>query len=143
MAVILTLAVACVAIIVFNNNNNHGAKYMVSFNDPETGVKEWIDAVNEKNIVRVYDLAPDEVKGKRTLDQFKGENTNNILFGEGNYLHNYSLLNKTQNGTYAQIIAQIFLHQQDNQGMDHEIPIFYKFALFYEHGEWKIWTINF
>ena len=52
-------------------------------------------------------------------------------------------MDKKQNGTYAQIIAQVILHipsnQQNTQSTD--IPLVDKFALLYQHGEWKIWMI--
>jgi hypothetical protein len=140
---IIILIIVGSAIVILNNKNLI-VKTSGPSTDPETGIQNWIEAVNGRNIDRLYDLAPDEIKGQRTLDQFREDNTNNILFKQGNYLYNYTLMDKKQNGTSAQIIAEISLHQPENQGTPgQEIPIFYKFSLFYEHGEWKIWTLKF
>ena len=140
---IIILIIAGGAIVILNTQN-FITQSSVPSTDPETGLKMWIEAVNGRNIDRLYDLAPDEIKDQRTRDQFKNDNKNNILFKPGNYLDNYTLLDKKQNATSAQIVAEISLHQPENQETPgQEIPIFYKFALFYEHGEWKIWTIKF
>ena len=117
-------------------------KYSIPSTDPETGIQNWIDAVNQRNIDRVYDLAPKQIKRQRTLDQFKEDNLNNTFLQPDHYFMNYTVIDKRQNGTYAQIMAQVFLHQPADTGTTvSDIPIQYKFALFYEHGEWKIWTL--
>jgi hypothetical protein len=129
--------------IVILNTKNIIAKSSVPSTDPETGIQKWIEAVNGRNVDRLYDLAPDEIKEQITLAQFKEDNINNTLFRPGYYFSNYTLMDKKQNGTSAQILAGITLHQpkeQDSSG--NEIPVLYKFALFYEHGEWKIWTLQ-
>lgn len=111
--------------------------------DPETGLQQWIAAVNGRDVNRLYDLAPDDLKEQIPLDQFKQENLNNTLFRTGYYLSNYTLLNKQQNGTSAQIDAEVSLHQPGGlESPARDIPVLYKFALFYEHGEWKIWTLQ-
>lgn len=112
--------------------------------DSETGIQRWIDAINVRDIDRVYDLAPDEIKKQIPLAQFKKENINNTFLQPGNSFVNFTPIEKKQNATSAQIIAQVFLHMPTNklaQGSD--IAIFYKFALYYEHGEWKIWTLDY
>jgi len=126
----------------FDLYNEHGE--WKTWMDPETGIQMWIEAVNEGDIDRLYDLAPDEIKEQRTLAQFKVDNLNNTFLQPGNYFINYNVIDKQQNATYAEIIAQVFFHQPANQqntpGTD--IPIQYKFALYYQHGEWKIWTLK-
>jgi hypothetical protein len=124
--------------------NKKSGNFSIPLSDPETGIQHWIDAVNGRNIDRVYDLAPDEIKQQITLDQFKKDNINNTLLSPGFYYVNYTLIDKKQNGTYAQIVTQVFLHQSNNQTAfgQQDIPIGYRFVLFYQHGEWKIWTLN-
>ena len=39
----------------------------------------WIDAFNSRDIDRIYDLAPDEIKQHVTLAQFKEENIDNYV----------------------------------------------------------------
>ena len=112
--------------------------------DSETGLQMWIDAFNSRDIDRIYDLAPDEIKQHVTLAQFKEENINNTYLQPGNSFTGYTLLDKRQNATYAQIITATRLQRSASQGNSSlETSIEYKFALYYEHGEWKIWTLNF
>jgi hypothetical protein len=112
--------------------------------DAETGIQMWIEAFNARNIDRVYDLAPDEIKSVVTLAQYKEDNLNNTLLQPGYSFVNYGVINKKQNATYSEIIAQLFMQQPGKQGNPGpEVPIQYKFGLYYEHGEWKIWMLNF
>jgi len=112
--------------------------------DPETGLQNWIEAVNARNIDRVYDLAPDEIKQQVSLDQFRKDNMNNTLLQPGEKFLNFSIYDRKQNGTYAQITAQVFLQQTPGKNsLGPEVPMQYKFALFFQHGEWKIWTVKF
>jgi hypothetical protein len=123
--------------------NNKPAKSSIPSTDPETGILMWLDAVNGRNIDRVYDLAPDEIKQQVTLARFKDDNLNNTFLQPGNNFLNFSVIDKKQNGTYAQIIAQVWFRQSANQSVQMtDIPINYKFALYYQHGEWKIWTLQ-
>jgi hypothetical protein len=116
-------------------------RQLIPLTNPETGIQNWIDAVNQRNIDRVYDLAPDEIKNQVTLVQFKEENVNNTILEPGFRFTNFTVINKQQNATYAQILAQVLLLKPANQGtLGTEIPIQYRFALYHEHGEWKIWT---
>jgi len=137
---LITLVVGGVCVL---DGKNTG-KSSVPSTDPETGIQEWIDAVNQRNIDRVYDLAPDEVKQKMTLAQLKEDNLNNTLLQPGYYFINYSVVDKKQmTGTSARIKAQVYLHETANpqytSGL--EVPLQFEFALDYQHGEWKIWTI--
>ena len=128
---------------VFLSKNPPAEKSQVPSVDPEQGLQNWIEAVNGRNIDRIYDLSPDDIKQQRTLVQFREDNINNTILRPGYYFLNYSVINKKQNGTYAQIIAQVFLHQPENSGsLGPEVPLQYKFALYYQHGEWKIWTLK-
>ena len=48
-------------------SRNSSGKSSVPQTEPETGLQNWIEAVNGGNIDRLYDLAPDEIKQQRTL----------------------------------------------------------------------------
>ena len=100
-----------------------------------------MEAVNAGNVDRLYDLAPDEIKEQRTLVQFEGDNRNNTFLQPGYDFTGYRVIDKKQNGTYAQIIAEVHYQQPENQGTPGtKAPRLYTFDLFYEHGEWKVWT---
>jgi|GEM_PF-1766799 hypothetical protein len=142
IAGLVLIALIIGSIYVLSNKIPFG-KSSSPLTDPERGIQNWIEAVNQRNINRVYDLAPDEIKQQRTLAQFKEDNLNNTFLQPDHYFINYTVIDKKQNATYAQIIAQIFLHQPADQGtLGSEVPIQYKFALYYEHGEWKLWTLK-
>jgi hypothetical protein len=138
---LIVLFIAGSIFVLLNRQNNNGNSSVPS-TDPETGIQMWIEAVNGRNIDRLYDLAPDEIHQQVTLSQFKEENINNIFLQSGNKFLNYSVIDKKQNGTYAQIMAQVLFHRIVNQSalITQEDPLQYKFVLNYQHGEWKIWT---
>ena len=127
----------------FQQNNNHFPSVNVPQENPEIGIQNWIDAVNGADVNRLYDLSPDEIKRQITLDQFKEENLNNTLLRSGHGFENFTIINRKQNGTYSQIFAQVWERLPPNQEnpSGSEIPVYYTFALYYEHNEWKIWTI--
>lgn len=137
------LLIALIAGSVYILDSKNTGKFSVPSTDPETGIQEWIDAMNQRNIDRVYDLAPDEIKNQVTPEQFKMANINNTLLTPGNSFSSYTVMDKKQNGTSARIIAQVILHipsnQQNTQSTD--IPLVDTFALLYQHGEWKVWMI--
>ena len=116
---------------------------LVSPSNPESGIQNWIDAFNARNIDLVYNMSPDEIKKQISLSDFRKANVNNSLLNPGNTFLNFTAYDKTQNGTYAQIKAQILLKIPPNPNNTNGtlVPVQYTFALFFEHGEWKVWTI--
>jgi hypothetical protein len=137
------LLIALIAGSVYVVDSKNTGKFSVPSTDPETGIQEWIDAMNQRNIDRVYDLAPDEIKDQVTPEQFKMANINNTLLKPGNSFTSYTVIEKKQNGTSAQITAQVILHIASNQQNTHgtDVPVVDTFALLYQHGEWKVWMM--
>ena len=118
----------------FQQTTAHPQSVTVSQDRPETGIKNWLDAVNQKNVTRLYDLSPDEIKRQISFDQFREENLNNTLLKPGHGFVNFTVINKEQNGTYSQIFAQVFERfppDPENNTPGSDISIFYTFALFY------------
>ena len=117
-------------------------KTTVSASDPETGIEEWMDAVNHKDVNRLYALAPDEIKQQVSYDQFVKDNEDNILFKPGLEFTNYTVLNKTVNQSDAKITALLVLQKpvSGNSTQNESIPVLYTFILRYEEGQWKVWT---
>ena len=136
--VLIVLAIGIVCIV---NNPNLSGKSPEKLPDPETGIHLWMNAMNTGNGDRLYDLAPDEIKEQMTLVQFQKDNLNNAFTHPGYVLNTYHVIDKIQNGTYAQIVAEVY-YQQTGTGGKTEMgaPIWYTFDLFYEHGEWKLWA---
>ncbi len=111
--------------------------------DPETGLQEWMTAINAKNINRLYTLSPDQIREQVTLEQFTKDNTENYLLQPGYVFIGYTILNKTVNQTTATITAQLNLQVSASQNLNQTkvFPVIYKFFLVFEEGEWKIWNI--
>ena len=117
-------------------------KTTVSSPVPETGIEEWMDAVNHKDVNRLYTLAPDEIKQQVSYDQFVKDNKDNILFKPGWEFTNYTVLNKTVNQSDARITAMLVLQKpvSENSTLVESIPVYYTFILKYEESQWKAWT---
>jgi hypothetical protein len=109
--------------------------------DPETGIREWMDAMNQKDVHRLYVLAPDAIKSQINERDFVRANEDNNLLKPGVEFTNYDVLNKISDGYNASISAQLTMRRPADDGSVFATSLFYKFALFYEDGEWKIWTV--
>jgi hypothetical protein len=112
--------------------------------DPETGIVNWMSAVNEKNIPRLYALSPDFVRRNVTEKEFIESNVGNPILQPGFIFTNYEIINKTGEGNYARIKAiLVATNSSISTNSSSGFPIFYNFILYYENGEWKAWTIPF
>lgn len=122
--------------------NNSG--FLKSRPDPETGIVNWISAVNAKNIPRLYALSPDFVRQNITEKEFIESNVGNPILQPGFRFSNYEILNKTFDGNNARIQAILVASNSSiSTNSSSGFPIFYNFILNYENGEWKVWTIPF
>jgi hypothetical protein len=110
--------------------------------DPESGIQNWIDAVNSKNVSRLYDLAPGEIKKQVNEQQFKLDNHDNLILKPGlTFKPEFTEITKSVNRLNATIKAQLFLQNSNElNGSTSEIAVQYIFYLFFENGEWKVWT---
>jgi hypothetical protein len=111
--------------------------------DPETGIQSWMTAINQKDVSRLYNLAPDEIKQRVSYEQFVNGNKNNTLLKPGLTFTQYIVLNETFNDTAANIKAVLALQipNSQNSTQAETIGVNYDFILLFEHGEWKVWTI--
>ena len=122
--------------------NNSSAS--ISRPDPETGLANWISAVNEKNFPRLYELAPGFIRKNLTEKEFVASNVGNPVLEPGFTFVGYEIMNKTIQGNNANIRAVLFASNSSlNTNSTGEIPIFYNFIFSYENNEWKVWTIQF
>ncbi len=116
----------------------------VALPDPETGLQMWIDAINAKDINRLYTLSPNQIREQVTLEQFTKDNSDNYLLKPGYIFTKYIIINETVNQTTAIIVADLPLQvPSQNSTQLKVIPINYKFFLIFEDGEWKIWNVPF
>ena len=144
ICVILICCVIGLSVItgcVTQNHENLSVKGTIP-PDPETGIQNWIDAVNNKNVSRLYELAPAEIKKQVIEPQFKKDNQDNLILKPGlTFETGYTVITKSVNGYNATIKAQLFLkNSKAVNGSPSEIHVQYLFYLFYEDGEWKIWN---
>ena len=70
------------------------------------------------------------------------DNQNNPIFIPGTQFVDYKILNKTIEGDNATIVAYILTKVPGKTNDTTAIPIYYKFILFYEDNEWKVWTVS-
>jgi len=112
-----------------------------SLPEPETGINSWISAVNDRNLDRVYDLAPQSIKQQISLEEFLAAQRDNPLLAQGTVIQGFSVLNKTASGNDAAITAQITIHMPASVNRsEQDISVFLKFVEIFEDGEWHVWT---
>lgn len=104
--------------------------------EPETGITAWISAMNSKDIPRLYALSPSVIRSNISEQDFTLANAGNMLLKPGIVFSDLEILNKTSDGQRATVKAMITM---DRPG-EGRIPLFYTFQLFFENGEWKVWT---
>jgi len=118
-------------------------KTIVAYSDPETGIQEWVDAVNNKDIVRLYDLEPNGFKQEVSFGQFVTVNKDNAFLSQNASVTGYEILNETSNATTANIRVMVYWQGpvSPNSTQIQNISVFYNFEELFENGEWKVWTI--
>jgi hypothetical protein len=118
-------------------------KTIAAYSDPETGIHDWVDAINNKDIVKLYDLEPYGFKQEVSLTQFVTINQDNEFLSPNATLTGYKILNETSNATAANLRVMVYWHGpvSPNSTQLQTVPIFYNFEELFENGEWKIWTI--
>ena len=116
-------------------------KTIAAYSDPETGIHDWVDAVNNKDIVRLYDLEPNEIKQYVSFKQFLTVNKDNEFLSQNATLTDYEILNKTSNATAANLRVVLYWYGPVSPNSTHveTIPMFYNFEELFENGEWKVW----
>jgi len=109
--------------------------------DPETGVKVWIAAVNDRDYARIYDLTPMEIRHQISRDDFIKEQEANPLLASGNSFDSYIIIQRTVSGDNSILTAQLVLATHDSgNSTSKKIPLYLKFIEHFENGEWKVWT---
>jgi len=113
----------------------------VSLTNPETGITNWMDAMNKHDASRLYDLSPDMIKKQISKPDFLKVNEQNGMFIDNISFVDYSVLNETQNDKRAMIKAQLVMATPHPvSGNVTYSGIFYTFDEYYEKNEWKVWA---
>ena len=133
---LLILTCGCIGESSFFDKN-------VPQSDPETGVVNWIQAINAHDPSALYYLAPSQLRNQISIEQFKIENANNTLLERDKSISQYQILNQTENSTMANLKVLILLQQNvtSNSTTTETIPLYLNFEEWYENGAWRVWTI--
>jgi len=110
---------------------------------PDTAIVSWIDAVNHKDLERLYLLAPDEIRNQISYEQFEMVNKNNKLLTDPNLtVTSYTVINETANLSDAEAMTVLIMQRpvSENSTNMESIPVFYTFVMKYENSQWKVWT---
>jgi hypothetical protein len=133
------IAMGCMSTVAGTNPG-----VMSSRPDPETGIVNWMSAVNGKNLPKLYELSPGFIKKNVTEQEFIASNDGNIILEPGFKFSGYEIMNKTVQGNYANIRAVLIASNSSlTTNATTGVPIFYNFIFSYENNEWKVWTIQF
>lgn len=110
--------------------------------DPDTGVRTWITAVNARDYVQLYDLAPREIRNAVSRDDFIKEQESNPFLAPGNSVEQYCITDRSGSGNTVSFTARLILATRvtGNASSVVKIPLYIKFIEHYEDGEWKVWT---
>ena len=109
--------------------------------DPESGISNWMEAMNSRDVARLYDLSPDTIQRQISLEEFKKANTDNPFFLRNVTFVKYDVINKTAENDHAKIVAQLVMAQpQPGSANVTYTGIFYVFDENYQKNEWKVWA---
>ncbi|MGB7992829.1 hypothetical protein [Methanoregula sp.] len=122
---------------------NAATNEVVPNSDPQTGIQEWVTAVNNKDIATLYDLEPDGFKQEVSFSQFVLLNKDNEFMSPNSSLTDYKIMNETSNITDANMRVMVYWHGPNSQNSTQmeTIPLFFNFEESYENGEWRVWEI--
>ena len=111
--------------------------------DPETAVAEWIDAVNVRNLNRLYLLSPAQFRKTISWNQFKTANENNSRLQPGYSYTGFSVLDKNVSGESAtmRVLIQVQQSSPENSTIMQSFSTMEHFGFTFEDGEWKIWEL--
>jgi len=131
----LLLTIVCVIFIILTSGCVH------THPDPETGVKAWVTAVNDRNYAVVYNLAPLAIRSQMPLEDFTKAQENNPLLASGNSIESYTITNKSVSGDTAELTAQLVLvSYASGSSIPQKYILYIKFVEYFENGAWKVWT---
>ena len=139
---VVTASILLVVLLVSGCMNTAGTGLSSSAKpDPETGLDNWKNAINNKDIDRLYNLAPQTVRSQISKTDFIQVNKDNPLFVPGISVTGYKIYNKSVNGNSARIVAAMYVTYYNITTQNSTVtPVYYTFNEDFEANEWKVWT---
>jgi hypothetical protein len=143
-----TVVLCCIILVVLSTGCTQPSLFVkpavVPSSDPESGIIQWMDAMNRHDVPQLYHLAPSSLRSNISLEEFSLINQNNVYFSRNVSFVSYEILNKTVSSDIVDIRATLVTdHFPAGRDLEKNIPIFFHFTLIRENGEWKIWTAPF
>jgi len=141
-------ALCCIIIVVLSAGCTQSSLFakpaVLQSSDPESGIVQWMDAMNRQDVLRLYRLAPSSVRNGVSLEEFTLINHDNVYFSRNVSFVSYEIINKTISDNTADIRAMLVTNQfPAGEEPVENIPIWFHFTLSRENGEWKVWTVPF
>jgi hypothetical protein len=109
--------------------------------NPESGIVNWMAAMNYHDSGRLYNLSPQIIKKQISKTEFIKVNEENGMFIDNITFVDYTVLNRTQSNNGATLKVQMVMATPDRiTGNVSYSGIFYTFNEYFENNEWKVWA---
>jgi len=115
---------------------NINTKSSNSIPDPEECVKNFIDAVNQKDANKLYNLYSEKERANISMDYLY----NSLHEGPGPIIINYTVLDKSFKGNNARLYIRFFEEIPDSEGKIKPTPYTDTMAFILEDNQWKMTT---
>ena len=97
--------------------------------------------MNNHDLNRIYDLAPQDIRQKINLQDFIAAQNNNTLLTPGNSIKKYQVVTRTFDGNSAALTVMVVMNSPGSGNVSPmNIPLYIKFIEIFEDNEWKVWT---
>lgn len=116
---------------------NVNTKSPNSIPDPEEGVKNFVDAVNQKDANKLYNLYSEKERANESMDYLY----NSLHEGPGPIIINYTVLDKSFKGNKAWLYIRFYAEIPDYGGEIKPTPYTLTMAFILEDNQWKMTTV--
>ena len=113
---------------------NVNTKPSNSIPDPEEGVKNFVDALNQKDATKLFNLYSEESKANRSMDSLY----NSLHEGPGPIIINYTVSDKEIKGNKAWVNVRFIAELPDPYDIIKPTPINLTRAFILEDNQWKM-----
>ena len=113
---------------------NVNTKSSNSIPDPEEGLKNFVDAVNQKDANKLYNLYSEKLRANQSMDYLY----NTLHEGPGPIIINYTVLDKSFKGNKTRLYIRFYEEIPDNGGEIKPTPYTLTMAFILEDNQWKI-----
>jgi len=130
-SIFFTILIICVFISGCMNVNTKSSN---SIPDPEEGLKNFVDAVNQKDANKLYNLYSEKLRANQSMDYLY----NTLHEGPGPIIINYTVLDKSFKGNKTRLYIRFYEEIPDNGGEIKPTPYTLTMAFILEDNQWKI-----